>query len=237
MGAAPLSYEDDIFRPLLDAGNCRVLGFEPFEETHPLRDQAWTMSPQLVGDGTKRTFFETRDGLTSSLYDPDLEAMSDFDELAESCTVASTRSVETVRLDSVVAGPVDLLKIDVQGAELDVLRGAERVLSDVLVVHAEVEFFPIYRHQPLFDDVFRFLRDRNFDLFDITHLERYRYQGGSNLGERLLWGEAVFTPARWRLDRIAPDQRGKLIRIMRDVYGAIDFCNWLQDRSNSASDL
>jgi protein O-GlcNAc transferase len=231
VGAAPLSNEDDIFRPLLDAGNCRVIGFEPFAETHQLRDQNWTMLPYLVGDGSRRTFFETDFGLTSSLYEPDLDVMRNFVGLAEHCRVVSTREVETVTLDSVVDGPVDLLKMDVQGAELDVLRGSERSLSDVLAIHTEVEFVPIYRSQPLFDDVFRFLRRRGFDLFDLTYLRRTRYQGGRSRGERLLWGEAVFTPTQARLDGLDYERRAKIIRIMRDAFGAVDFCNWLKHRS------
>jgi FkbM family methyltransferase len=234
VGAAPLLNEDDIFRPLLDGGNCRVLGFEPFAETHQLRDEPWAMLPHLVGDGSPRTFYETSFGPSSSLYEPDLDVMSDFVGLAESCTVVSTREVATVTLDSVVEDQVDFLKMDVQGAELDVLRGAERVLSDVLVIHAEVEFVPIYRNQPLFDDVFRFLRQRGFDLFDLTYLRRTRYQGREGgRRERLLWGEAVFIPTRGRLDGLDPERRAKIIRIMRDVFGAGDFGNWLQDRTTS----
>ena len=182
-----------------------------------------------------RTFYETTVGLTSSLYEPNLEGISDFEGLAESCKVVATREVRTVRLDSAVEGPVDLLKLDVQGAELDVLQGAERLLGDVLVIHAEVEFFPLYRQQPLFDELFSFLRSHSFELFDFTHLERYGYRGGDSRGERLLWGDAVFIPSRDRLDGLDYKCNAKLTRIMRDVYGAVDFCKWLQARTSLAS--
>ena len=52
VGAAPLPTEDDIFRPLLNAGACHVIGFEPSTDAHDLRDRDWTMLDHVVGDGS-----------------------------------------------------------------------------------------------------------------------------------------------------------------------------------------
>lgn len=94
VGAQALEGEDDVFRPLLDGGGCRVIGFEPLEESHGARldrDGGWTLLPYFVGDGSKRVFYETVWGPTSSLYEPDLDAMADFDGLVEICAVSQTR--------------------------------------------------------------------------------------------------------------------------------------------------
>jgi len=56
----------------------------------------------------------------------------------------------------------DFLKVDVQGAELYVLRGAGRCLEDAVVVHTEAEFVPMYKEQPLFAEVDQFLRQSGF---------------------------------------------------------------------------
>jgi FkbM family methyltransferase len=55
-----------------------------------------------------------------------------------------------------------LLKLDVQGGELEVLRGAERLLASVDEVLTEVSFVPLYVGQPLADDVIAFLAERGF---------------------------------------------------------------------------
>ena len=193
------------------------------------RDGGWTLLTDFVGDGSPRTFYETAWGPQSSLYEPNLDAMADFEGMAE-VSVAGTRDVDTVRLDDVIDGPVDFLKLDIQGGELDALRGAGDLLGNVLAVHVEVEFIPIYVSQPLFDDVFRSMVAAGFELFDFPRLERCRYHGGRGRADRMVWAEAVFIPSRARLDRLDAERTLRLCRIMRDVYGALDFCEWLLAR-------
>jgi Methyltransferase FkbM domain len=52
---------------------------------------------------------------------------------------------------------VDAIKLDTQGSELDILRGATHVLPTVSLIDIEVEFNELYDGQPLFCDVDRFL--------------------------------------------------------------------------------
>jgi FkbM family methyltransferase len=69
--------------------------------------------------------------------------------------------VPCVRLDEYTADHTapDLLWMDVQGAELDVLRGAEAVL---------VAFRPVYLGQPLFREIHSYLRGRGFTLVRLS---------------------------------------------------------------------
>jgi FkbM family methyltransferase len=233
IGAQVLEGEDDPFRPLLNSGNCRVIGLEPLEDSHATRtrqDPNWTLLPHFAGDGTRRTFYETEWGPTSSLYEPNHDGIGDFAGLDEICQVVKTVEVDTVRLDDIIDEPVHLLKLDVQGAELDVLRGAERLLKDILVIHSEVEFYPIYRGQPLFDSVFEFLTSHDFEIFDLLRQTKYSYQGADEQLERLLWAEAIFVPSRDRIDGLDAEDTRRLARIMRDNYGAAGFSQWILDR-------
>lgn len=68
-----------------------------------------------------------------------------------------------------------LLKIDVQGFEMSVLKGAEKVLERVLVIVCEVSFASLYEQQCTFEEIASFLRKYNFDLIDIGDPIRSRH--------------------------------------------------------------
>lgn len=89
-----------------------------------------------------------------------------------------------VTLDSAIAemgfNEVNLIKIDVQGAELDVLHGAHTTLQKTEFVLLEVQLIN-YNHQaPVFFDVLRYMDDIGFTAYDIVELH---YQRCGALGE------------------------------------------------------
>jgi FkbM family methyltransferase len=59
------------------------------------------------------------------------------------------------------AGPF-LVKLDVQGFELEVLRGAENLLQECSAIIVETSFHTLYTGQPLFHDIYDWLHTRGF---------------------------------------------------------------------------
>ncbi len=95
--------------------------------------------------------------------------------------------VEAVTLDYLynkLAFPnIDFIKIDVQGAALDVLQGGIHCLKEnTLGIEVEVEFSPIYDKQALFSDVDSFIRGNlGLQLQDISQ-NHWKYREGMNVG-------------------------------------------------------
>jgi hypothetical protein len=69
---------------------------------------------------------------------------------------------------------VNVLKIDVQGAELDVLRGGSLLFASELVdlLYLEVIVSSTYEGQASIGAISSFLEERFYRLYDIDHLER-----------------------------------------------------------------
>jgi FkbM family methyltransferase len=78
--------------------------------------------------------------------------------------VSQTVPVEVVRLDQELPEAPDIIKLDLQGYELEALRGAEGLLGGVEAVLCEVSFTDLYRNQPLGDDVIAWMRRKGFGL-------------------------------------------------------------------------
>ena len=78
--------------------------------------------------------------------------------------------VPVMRLDDAVppGTNVGLLKLDVQGYEMEALRGAPRVLTETRALLVEVNYVPHYKGAVDFDTLHRFLGDAGFRLHGIS---------------------------------------------------------------------
>jgi FkbM family methyltransferase len=63
---------------------------------------------------------------------------------------------------------IDLLKLDVQGFELEALRGAEPALDRIEAIYCEAQFEELYRGGPLAGEIFAWLHARGFELLRMT---------------------------------------------------------------------
>ena len=123
--------------------------------------------------------------------------------LAEHDQAHANRATFPMRtLDAVVerelGGRVpEFLKIDVQGYELEVLKGATQSLPAVEVVLAEVNFLEIYEGVPLLGEFMAWMNDRGWVPYDICGLIRRPL-------DRALWqADMIFVPenSRFRADK------------------------------------
>ncbi|QIZ71785.1 FkbM family methyltransferase [Oxynema aestuarii] len=146
------------------------------------------------------TLYVTQHPMCSSLYPPNEIYLDRFTGLPELVNLDFSIEIETTTLDDVCItekiSEIDFLQIDVQGADLQVLEGASKILSkSVLTIQVEVEFSELYSNQPLFADVDIYLRKHGFTLFDLT--KAYRRRRHSPIHStvhpgQLLWGDAFY---------------------------------------------
>lgn len=216
VGAQPLSFEQDIYAPLVRAGPCSIVGFDPFADPgidrlldekslqdHPGRTGAKvTVLPYFIGTGAMARFHVNAFSPTSSLFPSNMRLLEEYVSLSEMCATKSTVEVSTHKLDEVrEIEACDFLKVDVQGGDFDVINHATRLLEGTLFVHIEAEFAEIYAGQPLFSDIDSLLRERNFQFIDFVKpgWNNYKALPSRLLNSRLLWADCIYMKEPERL--------------------------------------
>jgi hypothetical protein len=129
-------------------------------------------------------------------------------------------------------GRMDLLKIDVQGAESQVFEGAAARLRDCLMVWTEVEFVPLYRDQPLFGDVDRQLRSHGLEFHSFVGTGQRHLAGWAGVPfprrggrQQMLWADAVYLPALERRQGLEDGSLARLALLAHAVLAAYDVCH------------
>ncbi|MBX9694556.1 MAG: FkbM family methyltransferase [Cyanobacteria bacterium] len=153
--------------------DAHYLLIEPLSEYLP--------SIEKVVSGISRATYEmaavaSQEGSVVFNVHHDLVGSSLYQEVEEGSDVNGVRrEVRTVTLDRLVAerhvSPPYLVKIDVQGAELDVLAGGEKTLQNSEYVILEVSLFQFFKQGPVLCDVVAYMKARGFVPYDIYGLQ------------------------------------------------------------------
>jgi len=156
------------YAALLSMGGCEVIGFEPNEEAlAQLKANASAHEiyyPNAVGDGEDCTFRLYRSSGFSSVHPP-YTPTGKLMQRERWGAVAREIPMQTMRLDDFEdLGPVDLLKIDIQGGEVAVFQGAQTVLGEALAVITELRYLRLYEGEPMLGGVDSALMDMGFGL-------------------------------------------------------------------------
>jgi FkbM family methyltransferase len=176
-------------RQLRDSGYTgRIVSCEPLSAAFAelaraaATDPRWDVMQLALGDEDgDATLNVSTENVWSSLLPRDDRATT------RNLTYTSTETIRTARLDSleVLDGSPAWLKLDVQGFELHVLRGAPKTLEGIHAVECEMSVEPFYVGQPSIRDVVDALEDHGFGLVSVDN----GFVRGTG---RAMWIDGVF---------------------------------------------
>jgi len=171
-----------------------IYAFEPQNESYALVSDATSNIPRiktyncaLSSNSGKFIFHTNISPLTSSLSNTSEEGLRYFQEYNQPSGEEEVQVTSLFDFLSAEKIPtIDILKLDLQGHELQAIKGMVEFISSVKLIFIEVEFIEIYQDAPLFSEVETYLREKGFVFYNFFGLVRSPRDG------RLLYGDAIF---------------------------------------------
>ena len=175
-----------------------------------MQDINHTLINRCVGGTNSRTKFNIMAASSASSMLPSAPSAAQYTMISGKSTLiwgehtrilAQRVDVEVNTLDWLVDNqmvpPIDFLSIDAQGAELEIIRGASRMLTNSIVgIVCEVEFSELYEGQSLFCDTQNYLRDNKFrfcqmyskhNMNTVPYVIKLQGEGFHTVGEALFF--------------------------------------------------
>ncbi|MEJ7691766.1 FkbM family methyltransferase [Daejeonella sp.] len=171
----------------------KIYSFEPvkgaFEDLKSLSAEHPQIIPQESAVSLKTgqtTFHVTESDVGSSLLEPLPNQPSKWLTLTEKVTVNTTRLDDFIESGTFDKLPIDLLKVDAQGADMEVVLSAGKFLhpSTIKAILVEVNFTIFYDSQKPYHEIFAVLDKHGYRL-------AWLYPHRSH-EEWLWWADALF---------------------------------------------
>lgn len=174
--------------------NLNVFAFEPDDRSFAALDKS-QKNIRYINSGlwsSKKTikFNLCEDNQVSSVYKPNKKFLDKFPK-PDRFRIKKTLNLKANSADNLIIDKIDFIKLDIQGAELEVLNGSKKILKNTLGIEVEVEFVEMYMNQPLFSDVFLFCKKNNFEFVDFTNLCRWHKEKHNGFGQ-IIFGDCLF---------------------------------------------
>ena len=153
-----------------------IYSFEP--QTSQLKIQK-----QIVGKHNIQ-YFDFALGATNEIKDLYITKRKDSSSILEPVEndkvycVMDKKKVNIKRFDEIInilkLNKRILVKLDVQGYELEALKGFGEYLSYVDYILTEVSFQEVYKNQPFANEIINFLEKKNFTIIKKNNATRYK---------------------------------------------------------------
>ena len=235
VGASAIA-EVPIYKSLLEKKLAHLNAFEgdarQIEGIKKCYGEQATIYRDFLYDGSIQTIYLASgpSGMTS-LLKPDLAALKFFNGFEKFGHIENTEQVKTKKLDDVKDLPwIDFLKMDIQGAELTVLKNGTEKLQKCLAVQVEVSYICLYENQPSFGDVDVWMRTQGYVPHCFLDVKRWSitptiFNNNFRMpGNQLLESDIVYVKNPMKLAQLTDTQLKKFATVAHHSLKSFDLC-------------
>lgn len=233
IGAAAIA-EVPAYKPLLDANLAHLSAFEGderhIESIRSAFGENATIYNDFLFDGNQQTLYlaSPSSGMTSLLR-PNVKALKFFNGFESFGRVEDIERIKTKKLDDIQGVKnIDFLKMDVQGAELTILKNGIKKLDDCLVIQLEVPYICLYENQPTFGEIDIWMRSQGYVPHCFLEIKRWSIAPtllNNNIGvpgNQLLESDIVYVKDPLMLEVLSVNQLKKYVTIVHYCFQSVD---------------
>ena len=194
----------------------RVIGFDldPKEcaRLNAIDPRTQYLPYALDRESRRRTVYVANYSASSSFYRTDA-AYFDRYTAGQNAVVMSEPVLETTTLSAALASiglhSADFIKVDAEGAELEILQGAQDLLPGLQGILSEMRFSKRFCGCPEYWEVEKYLREQSFELYDLdvyrlsrkalpypylysNYFDDGRPAAGPSTQGQVLWADALY---------------------------------------------
>ncbi len=234
---------------LLESNLIHTIGFEPnYDEFIKLQNTFINNSYHNIGlwssKSTQSYYITSQDYYgnfnfgTSSMYKPNSPYISkNYGNIDLGRVVEKEIKVECDTLDNILYEQLDtpdFIKIDTQGSEYEILKGAEKLLSNnAPIITLEVWTEEIYKNAPLMQDIMSLMHSYGYKLHatQIAAQRFYKTNHRVHCIPRIAGFELFYVKSFENLYCLTPEQLIKQITIL-EIFGFRDYALFLLENLN-----
>ena len=184
----------------------KIFCFEPFSESCDYLKKRFTNDSNInIVERALGSKDETKSLYVSNFSN--LNSLQRPNERAWGFTDKKSVDVETTTLDQFChendIKQIDILKLDVQGSELDVLMGSKTILEkgNISLIYVEWQVVPLYENHHKYYKIAEFLAGFEYELFNLYNINEAR-------SGQIRWADAIYTSKKLREGMISKHGTG-----------------------------
>jgi len=145
-----------------------VFSFEPNPQVYKQLSEHYASNPRVkainagIGSTSGELLFQINKRAVTSSFLPATE----YHKMNIASSKIQVEKVRVTNIDDVMKEHnlehIDILKLDVEGYEIEAFKGITDIDKRVSMIFAEVNLVPTYENQPLMEDVIVYMRQHNF---------------------------------------------------------------------------
>ncbi len=231
--------------------NCHYISFDPDPRAQIISSWAKHTNYNIALWSEKKdnlNLYLTKYPQASTLFQLNKKTLSSFLN-SESHKQIKVSKINTNSIDNLLKTPFDFIKVDAEGADLEILKGAKKFLKDsCLGIEVEVSFINRHKNAPYFSDIDSYIRNLDFVLMDLQTEKWIRKNNvfSTKTSPQLIWGNAIYVLSKESLlkkvESLTLENRNIIITkyiIILLIYHfhdyAIEICDYFGDKKKLLS--